>query len=269
MPTFTTDGFSTYYEDTGSGDPIVFICGLSADLQIWRFQAQALSRTHRVITYDNRGAGRTDAPDEPYTIAQMADDLDALLGHLDIERATIAGWSMGGVIAQTLALAHPQRVGRLLLLGSFAAPDGYLNAAISNWLNVHRSNVGDEQVVRHAARLVYSPALVNQPRAYEAYIHVMLHNPYRQTDHGFFRQAAALLAYRAPERLSELAVLPTTVLVGEDDQLTPPYLSRQLADAISGARLQVLPAAHSGFVERPEEWTAAIRNALQGTRQAW
>jgi len=119
MPTFTSNGFSTYYEDTGSGDSIVFICGLSADLQAWRLQVPELSRTHRVITYDNRGAGRTDAPDEPYTIAQMADDLAALLGHLNVERATIAGWSMGGVIAQTLALAHPQRVQRLLLSCAF------------------------------------------------------------------------------------------------------------------------------------------------------
>jgi 3-oxoadipate enol-lactonase len=268
MPIFTTDGFSTYYEDIGSGDPIVFVCGLSADLQVWRFQALDLSRTHRVITYDNRGAGRTDAPDAPYAIAQMADDLDALLDHLDIERATIAGWSMGGVIAQSLAIAHPRRVGRLLLLGSFVAPDGYLRAAISNWVNVRRSNLSDEQAVRHAARLVYSPALANNARAYEAYLHVMLSNPYRQTDHGFFRQAAALLGYSAPERLSQLAAFPTTVLVGEDDQLTPPYLSKQLVERIPGARLHVLPAAHSGFVERPEDWTAAIRNALQGTRQA-
>ena len=268
MPTFTANGFSTYYEETGSGDPIVFICGLSADLQIWRFQVAELSKTHRVITYDNRGAGRTDAPDEPYTIAQMADDLAALLGHLNVERATIAGWSMGGVIAQTLAIAHPQRVGRLLLLGSFVAPDGYLNAAISNWVNVHRSNLSDEQIVRHAARLVYSPALANKPKVYEAFVYVMLSNPYRQTNHGFLRQAAALLAYGAPERLAELAILPTTVLVGEDDQLTPPYLSKQLAEAIPGARLHVLPAAHSGFVEHPDDWNAAIRQALQGPRHA-
>lgn len=267
MPIFTTHGFSTYYEDTGSGDPIVFICGLSADLQIWRFQVADLSKTHRVITYDNRGAGRTDAPDEPYTIAQMANDLAALLDYLNVEYAAIAGWSMGGVIAQALALAHPQRVGRLLLLGSFAAPDGYLNAAISNWLNAHRSNLSDEQVVRHAARLVYSPALANRSKVYEAYIQMMLSNPYRQTDHGFFRQAAALLAYTAPDRLSALAAVPTAVLVGEDDQLTPPYLSKQLTELIPGARLHVLPAAHSGFVERPEDWTAAIRNALQGARQ--
>jgi 3-oxoadipate enol-lactonase len=118
------------------------------------------------------------------------------------------------------------------------------------------------------ARLVYSPALANKPKAYEAFIQVMLSNPYRQTDHGFFRQAAALLAYGAPDRLAELAKLPTTVLVGEDDQLTPPYLSKQLVEAVPGAKLHILPAAHSGFVERPDDWTSAIRNALEGARPA-
>ncbi len=91
MPTFTRNGFSTYYEDSGAGDPVVFICGLSTDLQFWRFQVPELSKTYRVITFDNRGAGRTDAPDEPYTIVQMANDLDALLGYLAIESASVVG----------------------------------------------------------------------------------------------------------------------------------------------------------------------------------
>lgn len=261
MAIFQRNGFSTYYEDAGSGDPVVFICGLSADLQVWRFQAPELSKTHRVVTFDNRGAGRSDAPDEPYTIGQMADDLAALLEHLEIQRASVVGWSMGGVVAQSLALAHPERVKRLVLLGTFLAPDGYLSAAISNWANLRRSNMPYEQVVRHVARLVYSPSLANKPKAYEAFIQVMLANPYRQSDHGFFRQAEALLSYKAPANITDLGI-PAAVLVGEHDQLTPTYLAEQLAAAIPGATMQVLPAAHSGFAERPEEWTAAIRKAL-------
>lgn len=262
MATFTRNGFSTYYEDAGSGDPVVFICGLSADLQVWRFQVPELIKTHRVITFDNRGAGRSDAPDEPYAIAQMASDLAALLDHLNLDSANLVGWSMGGAIAQSLALAHPGRVKKLLLLSTFLATDGYLSAAISNWVNMRRSNMPYEQVIRHVARLVYSPALANKPKAYEAFIQVMLANPYRQTDHGFFRQADALLAYTVPAKLAEMRV-PAAVLVGEYDQLTPPYLSKQLAEAIPGAALHVLPGAHSGFAERPDEWTSAIRAALE------
>jgi 3-oxoadipate enol-lactonase len=261
MPVLQRNGFSTYYEDTGSGDPVVFICGLSADLQVWRFQVPELSKNYRVITFDNRGAGRSAAPDEPYAISQMAEDLDTLLEHLGIAGARVVGWSMGGVIAQALALAHPRRVKQLLLLGTFTGADGYLRAAISNWVNVRRSNMSYEQVVRYVARFVYTPVLANKPQAYETFIQAMLANPYRQSEQGFFRQAEALLSYQAAPNLASLRV-PTAVLVGEHDQLTPPYLSEQLAAAIPGATMQVLPGAHSGFVEYPDAWTAAIRSVL-------
>lgn len=261
MPTFSRNAFTTYYEDTGSGEPVVLICGLSADLQVWRLQVPELAKTHRVVAYDNRGAGRTDAPDEQYSIAQMADDLDQLLEHLDIAAAHVVGWSMGGVIAQSLARSNPRRVRQMLLLGTFAAPDGYLSAAISNWVNMRRSNMTFEQVIRHVARLVYSPALANKPKAYEAFVRMMLANPYKQSEHGFYRQADALLAYQPPSDLPALGV-PTTILVGEDDQLTPPYMSEQLHAALPGSGLLVLPGAHSGFVERADKWTPAIQAIL-------
>jgi len=169
MSTFNRNGFSTYYEEIGSGEPIVFICGLSADLQVWRFQAPELSKTYRVVTFDNRGAGRSDAPDEPYTITQMAGDLDELLDHLNIGSAHIIGWSMGGLIAQSLARSNPRRVKQMLLLSTCTAPDGYLSAAISNWVNMRRAMPFD-QVVRHVARMVYSPTLANNAKAYEALV---------------------------------------------------------------------------------------------------
>ena len=261
MPTLQRKDFATYYEDTGSGDPVVFICGLSADLQVWRFQGPELSKTHRVITLDNRGAGRSDAPNEPYSIGQMASDVLALLDHLKIDSAHMAGWSMGGVIAQNLALEHPDRVKSLLLLSTFLAPDAYFRAAVSNWVNIRRSNMPFEHVVRYIARLVYSPALANKPKAYEAFIQAMVANPYRQTEHGVLRQAEALLSFQAPTNLVSVRT-PATVLVGQHDQFTPQYLSERLVEAISRATLQVLPGAHSGFVEHPDEWTQAIQRAL-------
>ena len=261
MPVFQRDSFSTYFEDNGSGDALVLVCGLSADLQVWRFQVAELSKTFRVICYDNRGAGRSAAPDEPYTIGQMAGDLAALLDHLNVRKARILGWSMGGVIAQSYALARPDRVEQLLLLGTFPAPDGYLHAAISNWVNMRRSNMPYEHTVRHLARMVYSPALAKNPKAYEAFIQVMLSNPYRQTDHGFFRQAEALLSYKQPPNLGQITIR-TVVLVGEHDQLTPKYMSEELAAVIPGSTLQVLPGAHSGFIEYPDQYNRKLLDIL-------
>jgi 3-oxoadipate enol-lactonase len=251
----------TYFEVSGAGEPIVLVCGLSGDLQAWRFQVPELAKTHQVVTFDNRGAGRSTAPDTPYSIAQMSDDLAALVRHLGLEKIHLVGWSMGGVVAQTFALENSHLVKTLTLMATYAEPDGYLRAAIENWVNIRRSNMSYEQVMRYLARMVYSPALANKPKAYEAFIQSMVGNPFRQSEHGFIRQAEALLAYEEPDALSDL-VMPTSVLVGESDQLTPLYLSQQLQAKLGNAGLTVLPGAHSGFVEYPEAWTDAIRKAV-------
>jgi 3-oxoadipate enol-lactonase len=269
MPILQRNDFHTYFEECGSGEALVLVCGISADLQAWRFVLPELSKHFRVITFDNRGAGRSSAPDEPYTIEQMASDLLALLDHLQISSTNLLGWSMGGLIAQSLALSQPERIKHLVLLGSFAAPDGMLRNAISNWVNIRLSNMPYEQVVRHVARLVYSPVLANNEATYEGFIQAMVKNPYRQPVHGFVRQAGALIRYAQPERLSNLR-LPVSVMVGECDQLAPPYLSEQLAAVFPKAKLQVLPGAHSGFVEYPAQYADAVTNALcrQGAHDA-
>lgn len=261
MPTFIRGDFGTYYEETGAGEPLVLLCGISADLQVWRFLLPELGKHFRVISVDNRGAGRSSAPDAPYTLRQMSDDVLALLEHLQIPAANVLGWSMGGLIAQLLAANHPERVKHLVLLASCVAPDGLLKNLISNWANIRRSDMPDEQVVRHVARLVYSPALANNEAAYEAYVQNMVKNPYRQAIHGFTRQAEAILGYAQPEGIASLR-MPISIIVGEHDQLTPPYLSKQLAEIFPHAKLQVLPGAHSGFVEHPAQYAQALITAL-------
>jgi 3-oxoadipate enol-lactonase len=263
MPIFKRDDFSTYYEEVGSGEPLVLLCGISADLQVWRFMLSELAKRFRVISVDNRGAGRSSAPDAPYTLQQMADDVLALLEHLQIPSANILGWSMGGLIAQLLAASHPGKVKHLVLLASGVAPDGMLKNLITNWVNIRRSNMPYEQVVHHVARLVYSPALANNEAAYEAYVQAMLKSPYRQSIHGFVRQAEALVGYAQPEEIASLR-MPISILVGEHDQLTPPYLSEQLAKVFAHARLQRLPGAHSGFVEYPAQYAQAVVEAIDG-----
>ncbi|HNO65923.1 MAG TPA: alpha/beta hydrolase, partial [Tepidiformaceae bacterium] len=145
MPYVPTRDIITYYEEAGSGRPLVLIRGLGSDLQAWSLQVPELAKHFRVITYDNRGAGRTGAPDKPYTIAGMADDLAALLDALDIPTACILGYSMGGMIAQEFALKHPARVEKLILLGTSAGLDGYSREVIRNFVSVRRSNMSREQ----------------------------------------------------------------------------------------------------------------------------
>jgi len=264
MPTLVRSGFETYFEVRGTGEPLLLICGLSADLQIWRRVMPFLEQRFCAVAFDNRGAGRSSVPDEPYSIAQLADDAVALLDHLQIDTAKVIGWSMGGAIAQVLAVKYPRRVRHLLLLSSLLAPDPMFRNAVNNWVNMRRSNMTVEQVARHVAWLVLSRAFAANEAAYEATIQFMINNPYAQPMHGLVRQADALLAHTPPPGLATLP-MPVSIVVGVEDRLTPVYLSEQLRAAIPHSQLRELPGGHLGASEYPEQYVAVMTELLGGS----
>ncbi len=257
MPAVETGDIVTYYEEAGSGEPLVLICGLSQDLQVWRFQVPELSKSFRVISYDNRGAGRTSAPDQPYSIAGMADDLATLLDKLQVESAHVLGVSMGGIIAQALALAHPKRVRKLILVSTLARPDGYFRLAIRNWMNIRRSDMPFEQICRFVSRWPYSPAFYDDEPLYEKFVQMIATNPYAQKAHAFLRQADALLAHNVGDAARGIRA-QTLVLAGTHDNLVPPYHSEHLANLIKGSTLRILKGAHFGLAEFPDEYNREV-----------
>jgi 3-oxoadipate enol-lactonase len=261
MPYVPTRDIITYYEDQGAGEPLVLIMGLSGDLQAWALTAPALSKHFRIITYDNRGAGRTSAPDKPYAIAGMADDLAALLDELQIPKAHILGFSMGGYIAQEFVLKYPNRVDRLILLATAPSIDGYGKAAVTNWINVRRSNMSREQIVRFTSQFLYSPSLLDDEARYERAIQNSLNNAYAQQDHAFIRQAQAVLEFNAESRLSGVKS-STLVIAGKEDILVPPRNSEKLAKLIPGAKLEIRDGAHLGAIEFPNEYNALFLEFL-------
>ena len=262
MPTVDIGDITTYYEEAGSGEPLILICGLSADLQAWRFQVPELSKRYKVVCFDNRGAGRTTAPDQPYSIAGMAEDLAVLMDRLQIHSAHILGWSMGGLIAQTFALAHPRRVQKLILVSTMVRPDGFVRLAVRNWVNIRRSDMPFEQICRFVSRWGYSPALYDNEPLFEKLVQIAAANPYAQKAHAFFRQADALLTCEPGDAAKNIRA-QTLVLVGTDDNLIPPYHSERLAQTIPGATLKALSGAHAGFVEFPDEYNKAILDFLE------
>jgi pimeloyl-ACP methyl ester carboxylesterase len=261
MPYVPTRDIITYYEEAGSGEPLVLIMGLGGDLQGWALTAPALAKHFRVITYDNRGAGRSGAPDRPYSIAGMADDLAALLDALTIPKANILGFSMGGYIAQEFALKYANRVDRLILLSTAPGIDGYGRVVVGNWMNVQRSNMSREQVVRFRAAYLYSADLFDDEARYERSIQNSVSNPYAQQDHAFLRQAQAVLGFDATSRLGTIKA-DTLILTGKDDILVPPRNSEKLNKLIPGSKLQVLEGAHLGCIEYPNEYNAAVLEFL-------
>jgi len=261
MPTVVSRDISIYYEEAGRGEPLVLIRGLGSDLQAWALQVPALAKHFRVITFDNRGAGRTSAPDKPYSIDGMAEDVAFLLTALKVEKASILGYSMGGMVAQEFALKHPDRVEKLILLATTAKPDGYTKAIVESFINIRRSNMSREQQVRAQAPFVYTADLFNDSPRYERAIRATVDNPYAQQDHAFIRQAQAVLNFDASGRVSGIKA-PTLIVTNPEDILIPPRNGEALAKLIGGAKLVSLDGAHAGVTEYPNEHNAAFLEFL-------
>ncbi|HEV8059449.1 MAG TPA: alpha/beta fold hydrolase [Gemmataceae bacterium] len=120
MPTIQANGMQLFYEASGSGEPLLLIGGLGCDHTIWGLVAPRLASTHLVVAFDNRCIGASSGPDGPFSARDLAEDAASLMDQLGLERAHVAGHSMGGMVAQELALAHPERVSSLLLLSTAA-----------------------------------------------------------------------------------------------------------------------------------------------------
>jgi len=256
MPSARVNGIEMYYEEVGAGEPLALIMGFGGDHLAWAFQARAFAERYRVVTFDNRGAGQTDAPERVYTTREMAEDTIGLLDALGIERAHVIGASMGGMIAQELALAHPSRVRSLHLACTMARPDAHLRALLAAWRSM-RTALSQEALVRAMALWLFSFRTYDaRPEFVEAVIQTALASPNPQSMAGFLGQAAAIESHDALGRLSAIRC-PTLVTVAEDDLLVPPRFSRELAACIPSATLRaVVGAGHVYFWECPEEFNA-------------
>ncbi|HEX9102081.1 MAG TPA: alpha/beta hydrolase, partial [Polyangia bacterium] len=130
MPIATTpEGVKLHYERHGEqGEPMLLVMGLGSPLEFWEFQTPVFARTHRVCVYDNRGVGKSDKPAGPYDVRTLAEDAVAVMDACGFDRAHVVGLSMGGMIAQELAIRHPDRVGALVLAATYAKPDDNVKA---------------------------------------------------------------------------------------------------------------------------------------------
>jgi 3-oxoadipate enol-lactonase len=261
MPRLQTRDIIIYYEEAGDGYPLLLITGLGGDLQSWAFNAPDLAKQFKVVTFDNRGAGRTSAPDRPYTIDGMADDAAGLLDALEIEKAHVLGFSMGGCIAQELALRHPSRVDKLVLVSSVASIEGYVRAMVEGLMTVRRSNISREGFVRVMAPLIYIPSFLDDPARLDRAIQNTLANPYPQQDHAYLRQAQALLRFDTSSRLGDIKQ-QALVLHGADDVLVPSRNGKRLAEGLPAADYKELPGGHAGLFEHANEYNEAVMGFL-------
>ena len=261
MPHVQLRDIVCYYEEAGSGPPLLLIAGLGGHSGLWSPQLRALSLSRRVIAYDNRGAGRTSAPDKPYSIAAMADDARQLLDHLEVEKASVAGYGLGGAIALHLAAEHGDRVENLVLIGTTATPGGRQRLVTEGWSAARRSSLSREQASALTAPWLYSSALLSDTALRNQAVESAANDPHPAHDHAYARQAQAFLAYDATSKLESIDQ-PALVLSGEEDILVDATDAAALAEALPNGTHQQLPGAHAGLVEHAQAYAAAILEFL-------
>jgi 3-oxoadipate enol-lactonase len=216
-----------HFDVVGEGAALLLLPGLGVDVRDVQMLVTALATSQSVVSVDNRGAGRSDTPDEPYSITVMAADAVAVLDAAGIQRASVLGYSMGGRIALELALSAPERVERLVLLATGAR-------AVRTW--------------RRKLLFAITPVLPVGPKP-------------RQPAFAFRRQRAASESYDARERLAAVRA-PTLILHGRADRIAPPMLAEELHEGIRTSRLEWYEGGHISPMTRPAAIAESVRTFL-------
>lgn len=251
MPRLEVNSIQLYYEDYGSGDPVVCIGGLAGNTRAWKETVDALAARHRVILFDNRGTGQSDQPDGPYSTELFADDTAALMRSLKVGRAHIIGRSLGGAIAQHLHLRHPDLVRSLVLASSFARVQPYGDRVFATWRHIVTTS-GKPLLARVQSLFFFAPSFFERQAAVvDATERIFVENT--QRPEAYVASSLALSHHDTRARLKEIRV-PTLVIVGREDLLTAVACSEELAAGIPGARLEVIEdASHFLFLEKPRK----------------
>jgi 3-oxoadipate enol-lactonase len=265
MPLVSAGGRKLYYESHGDGPgpPLVLVMGMAGSCRGWHaLQVPELSQQHRVVIYDHRGVGESEDPGGPFSTADLADDLDALLGALDIERAHVLGVFLGGMTAQELALRHPMRVASLILVGCYARPDAKRRLLLEKWRDMARVATPPEVFVRERLLWTLQDETLEQRDLVEAMSRSFPGQGLPMSPDLFIRQCEACLGHDTADRL-RLIHQPTLLLCGRHDQLTPPKLHREMADEIPGARLVTFQyGAHLVMAEAAQSFNRAVLQFL-------
>lgn len=266
--TARANGQELYFEVHGQGSPAVLIMGIGYDATLWTLaQVAALSRMFQVVIFDNRDVGRSAAATGPYTTADMADDVAALMDALDIRRAHLLGLSMGGMIAQEFALRHPNRLDGLVLSGCGAAPARVAFDPIRTWNWVKATDKTGDMFACQQFTWLFSNVFLRDEEAVRQTISLLKSNPNPIGPEAYNRQAQAYLRHDTLDRLTDVKS-PTLVIVGEQDLLTPPWVCREVADRIPGSRFEMIKgdgASHLVPIERPDDFNHLVTTFLSAS----
>ncbi len=267
MPKIKANDIEIYYETSGSGEPLVLISGLGYPLWQWHKMIPILAEHFRVIAFDNRGVGQTDKPAGPYSARMLAADTAGLLEALGVEKAVVMGHSMGGFVAQAMALDFPEKVGKLVLCSTnFGGPR---HAPITPEAWAVLSDTTSDPLTRFTNGLKVSTTpgwAESHPDEVQAWVRWRIANPLDLA--GYQSQIAIGLGLVAEAASFENKLpgvrVPALVLFGAHDKVVPPANADLLAAKLPDARIVILPdAGHFFPIETPEAASQAVIDFAQ------
>ena len=257
MPYLNVGDARIHYHTFGEGEPMVLIPGLCGDLYNWKKMVPHLKERYQVVLMDCRGSGLTEAPDAPFTMAEMADDVSDLMNGLGFSKYHVLGWSMGGNVAQELTLRHPIEVASLILMSTYARRPDRSSYAIDAMLN----SVKEGASINNFMQMMNTWCLTQshymgrklKPRPRDG-------RDEAAALRGFLRQKAALDNFDSTRRLHSITC-PVLVIHGEEDIMVPPFMGDDLARGIMGSEMMSVPGA--GHIIPPENCYVQIMSFLE------
>jgi pimeloyl-ACP methyl ester carboxylesterase len=256
-------GVTLNYEISGEGDPLLLIMGTSGSILLWAEIVPRLAEQYQVIAFDNRGLGGSERGQGEITVAGMAEDASALLEALDIPRAHAMGWSLGSAIVQELALAHPEQVASAIMYATWGRCDGFQRSVLAALRLPYA--VRDMDAALATAGIAFSPQLLDHPDFAKMLEPMLPAFPQNEEQMQVTtEQWDADLAHDTLDRLGQITA-PTLVVVGEQDLLTPQWQSKAVADAIPGARFELVTgpgSSHGLHIERPDDLVRIVTGFL-------
>ncbi len=269
------NGTKICYDIHGEGEPLSLIHGFTSKKETFVAQVPELSKYFKVIRLDNRGSGKSERPNEPYRMDMFVDDVRGVMDYLQIEKANILGFSLGGMIAQSFALKYPKRLKKLILLNTMSrihvkeeALEGYIQSRINNY---EEKLTDPEKAFFNSAPLAYSYSFINELKAdlkkkfhnafsVEDLINESLIDP--ATPQDIRNQAKSFLQFDVFDQLKTIKT-PTLIICGRFDKQTPKKLSVKMHEQISNSKLVVIKGGHSSNKERAPEVNQQIIDFLK------